>query len=212
MKKIKNIIFSLGLILSMISCEDKSKNPFPTFIEGANLRVIPSPFTLRPALSLASINSSSIAFTFSSENATAIQKVDIFVTSLSVAESNTVGVIPGAAATPVTIAYGYNIDNTKATGYHKLLLTNPARKKPLRTLTAINGDQQFTAADLATASGVALGSMTLNQSFILIFEVTKTDGSVYSYVNSGPGIVANPAPTATEGSDFIPGVIIRIGS
>lgn len=93
MKKIKNIILSLGLILSIVSCEDKSKNPFPIFIEGANLRVIPSPFTLRPALSLVSINSSSIAFTFSSENATAIQKVDIFVTNLSVAESNTVGVI-----------------------------------------------------------------------------------------------------------------------
>lgn len=197
------ILFVFGW--AVMACEDADKNPFPDFEEGASFRAVPAPFTVRPSLSLANIGSASIDYAITSYNSEDIEKVDVFVSHLTVAQSNSVGPIPGGAATPVTINYvNYNNLITGAT---------PAvRKVLLRTITELSGTQTFTAAELANAYGVATSSILTNQSFILIFEVTKKDGKVFSYSNSGPGINGNPAPSAGEGSDFIPGVIIRIGA
>jgi hypothetical protein len=197
------ILLALGWVT--LACEDPDKNPFPDFEEGVSFRAVPAPFTVRPAFSLANISSSSIAYATTSYNADDIEKVDIYVSHLTVAQSNSVGPIPGGAATPVTINY---------VNYNNLIsgATPAVQRVLLRSITEFDGTQTFTAADLAAAYGVATSSILQNQSFILIFEVTKKDGKVFSYANSGPGINGNPAPAAGEGSDFIPGVIIRIGA
>jgi len=132
--------------------------------------------------------------------------------------------------------------------YDKLikLAATPAPKVLLVTFTGadIKGDKTFTLAQLMSATGkttfspaptnptAANSTFDTQPAFMLVFEVTRKDGGLFSYVNSGPGITLNPATgkvvlhnwtdpggvvrkyqvieTGTEGSPFIPGVVIRV--
>jgi len=126
------------------------------------------------------------------------------------------------------------------------LTATPAPKVLLTTFTGadIAGDKTFTLAQLMSATGKTSfspapalpsgGTPNFNSqpAFMLVFEATRKDGGLFSYVNSGPGITLNPATgkvvphnwtsgsganfaynvieTGTEGSPFIPGVVIRV--
>jgi len=132
--------------------------------------------------------------------------------------------------------------------YDKLinLASTPAPKVPLITFSGadIAGDKTFTLGQLMTATGKvsftpapvnptpATPNFNSQPAFMLVFEVTRKDGGLFSYVNSGPGVTNNPATgkvvlhnwtdpsgvvqkyqvieTGTEGSPFIPGVVIRV--
>lgn len=203
MNKLLKSISIVVITLIAWSCEDADKNPFPDFQNGASFRAVPSPYTTRPSLSLSSIANASVNYSVTSYNADELEKVDVYVSHLTTAQTTSVGPLPAAAATPVTVNYvNYNNLITGAT---------PAVRRFLfKSLTTFEGNEVFSAVDLAAVTGVSLNTLAANQSFVLIFEATRKDGKVFSYVNSGPGINGNPAPSAGEGADFIPGVIIRV--
>jgi hypothetical protein len=261
----KSIVFLTAAFLSA-SCYDESKLPFPEFIEGASLRALPSPWTARPAFSLAN-PSAPYVLNLSSYNETSLSKVDIFVSYLPntavpaaagtgtyanfVAPVGTAGWIPEVPASgsaPITISYSRYDGLIKGQNASTGATFTPLPKTLFRTLSGqIVGDLSFTLSELATAAGVTLpatvppSTTTTNlgnqPAFILIFEVTMNDGAVYSYINSGPGVTANPATgrvaargftgtdisgapvtnkpysiilSGAEGSPFLPGISIRI--
>lgn len=163
----------------------------------------------------------------------------------------TAGWIPEVKASgsaPVSISYSrYDqlINGRTSTG----VAFTAMPRTLFRTLTGgqITGNFTFTLAELATATNTTLpgsvansntaANVVLQPAFIFVFEVTTTDGRVFNYLNSGPGVTANPATgrvaaraftgndisgspvtnkaysiilSGEEGSPFIPGVSIRI--
>lgn len=242
-------------MLVSISCYDESKLPYPAFTDGVSLRALPNPWTSRPSMSLAS-PATPITLNFSSYNAADLAKVDIYVMYLNnatiagvtgtatvanwVAPVGTGGFIaqvPASGTAPVTISYARFDQLVKGVTTTTPPVTfTPVTRALLRTLSGaeIIGDKTFTLTELAAAAGVTLpgtvSATIANQpAFMLQFEVTKKDNSVFSYVNSGPGINANPATgrvatrvfnpgnltyniilSGEEGSPFIPGVSIRV--
>jgi hypothetical protein len=259
---IKNILLSLPLIWVTACSDYDEKSPIPKFDEGVSLTVIPSPWTARPRLSL-SDPAAGITLSMSSHNSQAIAALDIYVSYLStanvpaaagtgtyanfVAPVSTTGMLlpqfPDSGTSPVTISYSrYDVlINGKTTASPPVTFA-PLPKTLLRTLTGseIFSDQTFTLTELATATGITLpatvSATIANQpAFLLTFVATKTDGGVFSYLNSGPGINSNPATgevqtrtwidtsvtpnvpksytiivSGVEGSPFIPGVSIRV--
>jgi|GEM_PF-2734646 len=264
--KYRLILIMITAIVA-VSCYDASELPFPEFAEGVNFRALPSPWTAKPTFSLAN-PAQPFVLSVSSLNAASLSKVDVYVSYLPntavpaaagtgnfnqflapVGIVNWIPEIAGSGNSPVTIAYSrYDqlINGRNAAG-----VTFPAMPRVLfRTLneSQIVGNMSFTLTELATAAGIALpGSvpasttgpnLTAQPAFLLIFEVTKKDGSVFSYLNSNPGVNATPATgrvqtrgfsgtdivtalpvsnkrydiilSGEEGSPFIPGVSIRI--
>jgi hypothetical protein len=260
-------LLSVAMLIIVISCNDyDEKTPYPKFGEGVSLRPIPTPWTARPRLSLASPGTG-ITISMFSDNANDLAKVEIFASYLPatnvsavasgstaatyanfIAPVTTAGMLlpqfPDSGTAPVTISYARydNLLNGKtATG-----VTIPGPVLPKALLKTLNGtseisaNQSFTLTELATATGIILpasSSATIDNqpAFLLTFVVTKTDGSVFSYINSGPGINTNPATgkvvahmfkdvsvtpavvrnynvivNGDEGSPFLPGVAIRV--
>ncbi|MFM7852514.1 MAG: hypothetical protein ACKO96_11520 [Flammeovirgaceae bacterium] len=244
--------------MSVTSCYDDSKSPYPDFSNGVSLRALPNPWTSRPIVSVSDPNRSSITFNFSSYNSDELSQVDIYVMYLPnstiagvtgtatvanwVAPVGTAGAIPQvpeSGSTPITISYARFDQLLKGrTSTTPPVSFTPRARFLLRSLTgsSIVSSQSFTLAELVTATGVVLPSpiattTTSQPAFMLQFEVTKKDNSVFSYSNSGPGITANPATgrvanrtfnagnasvpytiilSGEEGSPFIPGVSIRV--
>jgi hypothetical protein len=261
----KNLL-SVVLIASVMSCGDyDEKSPYPSFEQGVSLRPIPSPWTARPRLSLAS-PSTSMTLSMFSYNPDELSQVDVYVSYLNntvppaasgagsatyanwVAPVTTAGmlltispdpiinvpIIPDSGTAPVTISYSRfdqlikGVNTTTGATYASI------PKVLLKSLTGsqVTSNISFTLAELAAATGTTLpGSVSgvqANQpAFLLTFDVTKTDGGKFSYVNSGPGINSNPATgkvvphtyngrtynlivNGDEGSPFLPGISIRI--
>lgn len=264
---IYRIVLIMITALTAVSCYDDSQLPYPKFAEGVSLRVLPSPWTAKPTFSLAN-SSNPFTLSISSLTANDLSKVDVYVSYLPntpvpaaagtgnfnqfvapVGTVNWIPEVPGSGNAPVTISYARYDQLIKGRNASGVTFT-PMPRVLFRTLESsqIVGDFKFSLAELATATGITLpvsvpaatstANLTAQPAFLLIFEVTKKDGSVYSYSNSGPGINANPAtgrvatrgytgPNITgngqlinqrydivlsgeEGSPFIPGVSIRI--
>jgi hypothetical protein len=263
---IKNILplICLALVISCDSYEEKS--PYPALSEGVSLRPIPTPWTARPRLSLASPGTG-ITISMFSYNADDLAKVEIYASYLPttnvpaaagsgsyanfVAPVGTAGMLlpqfPDSGTAPVTISYArYDvlINGKTAAG---VAFTPALPRTLLKTLNGsseISANQSFTLTELAAATGTTLpasssATIASQPAFLLTFIVTKTDGTVFSYVNSGPGVNTNPATgkliahtwedpatannvpkpapktynvivNGDEGSPFLPGVAIRI--
>jgi len=253
MKKIFIPCFIFVSTLSVTSCYDESKLPYPSFVDGVNFRALPTPWTRNPSFSLANPGNS-LVFSFSSLNSSEIQRVDVYAMFLNNAplagvtgtttEANwiapvpTVGYIPQVPASgtsPVSINYTrYNeFRNGRTAAGFTFTAKNRVLVKTLNDVQAF-GNQAFVLTDLAALLGVTLpGSVSAtigNQpAFLLQFEVTKKDGSTFSYLNSNPGVNNNPATgrvanrifqpgsipytiilSGEEGSPFIPAVSIRL--
>jgi hypothetical protein len=268
--QIRNIL-TLACLTLVISCaEYEEKAPYPILERGASLRPIPTPWTSRPRLSLASPGTA-ITISMFSYNPEDLAKVEIYASYLSttavpaaagsgsyanfIAPVGTGGMLlpqfPDSGTAPVTISYArYDVlvnGKTVATATTPSVSFTPLPRTLLKTLNGsseISANQSFTLTELATATGTTLpvsSSTTIasQPAFLLTFVVTKTDGSVFSYVNSGPGINSNPAtgkviahtwedpatvnvvpkPAAKvynvivngdEGSPFLPGLAIRV--
>jgi hypothetical protein len=256
MKTLNRILFTFLILSGTVSCYDDSKLPYPKFEEGVSYRPLPSPWTSRPRFSAATPNADFV-LNISSYNASSIEKVDVFVSYLPntpvpatlastltysnylapVSTAGAISEVPDSGTSPVTINYArYEVLKNGATTTNPPVLFTRLPRFLLTTLSGESavGELKFNLSQLISLTSavlpITISTVTANQpAFILIFEVTKKDGNVFTYLNSGPGITANP-PTGRvatrtfnpgnktyniilsgeEGSPFVPGVSIRV--
>jgi hypothetical protein len=266
MKYIFKVTVFACVLLFSASCYDESKLPFPQFAEGSSFRVVPKTWSARPTFSLAT-PLQSFTLSLSSYNASTISQVEVYVSFLPntavpaamgtgnfnqflapVGTAGWIAEVPSSGTAPVTISYARydQLINGKTTAG----VTFTALPRVLyTTLTGSQtiGDFNVSLAELATAAGITLpasvpvavstATVVTQPAFLLTFEVTKKDGTKFTYLNSGPGVIINPptgrvAPktftgldiggvpvvnkaynlilSGEEGSPFVPGISIRI--
>ncbi|MDF7820140.1 hypothetical protein P1X15_21150 [Runella sp. MFBS21] len=172
MKNTLKISVFLGLLGAvLISCERKS--PFPEIKEGAHFIARPDP--LPAAVTAANVNtitvtlanaaSANLAFSTQSLNASEIEKVEAYASH-----------VRGTVVTPTA--------TTSAP--HGVLL---------KALSSINGKEQIAVSELLSKTGVTAATLRANDRLRVRFVATMKDGRVFSWQNSGPGIVVNPLGT-----------------
>jgi hypothetical protein len=172
MKNILKITFFLGLIAAtFMGCEQKS--PFPEIKNGANFVALPDPLPVSVTaanvntvtVTLANAASANLAFTTKSVNAGEIDKVEAYASH-----------VRGTVVTPAA---------TTAAPHGVLL----------KSLSAINGKEQITVAELLAKTGMTAAGLKANDRLRVRFVATMKDGRVFSWQNSGPGITVNPLGT-----------------
>ncbi len=172
MKNTLKITLFAGLFISILAgCEQKS--PFPEIKNGANFVALPDPLPAAVTaanvntvtVTLANVASANLAFTTKSLNADEIAKVEAYASH-----------VRGATITPVATA----------AAPHGVLV---------KTLSSINGKEQIAVSELLTKAGITAATLRANDRLRVRFVATMTDGRVFSWQNSGPGITVNPLGT-----------------
>lgn len=172
MKNILKTTLFVGMLLSiLVGCEQKS--PFPEISNGANFVALPDPLPAAVTaanvntitVTLANVTSANLAFTTKSVNADEIAKVEAYVSH-----------VRGTTVTPAATAVAP----------HGVLL---------KALSSINGKEQIAVAELLAKTGVTAATLRANDRLRVRFVATMTDGRVFSWQNSGPGITVNPLGT-----------------
>lgn len=164
----------VALSVWMLACgsyEDKS--PTPAIQNGAHFvaRPDPLPATVTAAnittipVTLTTAAGATMNFTTQSLNAEEIAKVDAYVSH-----------VRGTTETPATTAaiQGRNL---------------------VKSLTTFGGKEQIPVAELIAKSGIEATNLRANDRLRVRFVATMKDGRVFSWQNSGPGIINNALGT-----------------